>query len=246
MVARTLISALCAITANRWHTHQVDNFRKLPLLLRIVLVGFVLAPLGNFAATFSAIGIPQWYMPGKFFELAAQVTLFDWFWNLLILLSGLLLLLRRKLAWAISVASIAVALAANFHHWYYGAIENLNSQFYLFSTSGCLAILAILFYFRHPHLDRRDRWFSMNVRYKVEVKVPITRPFATEGVIVNISSGGALIDISEKVVGQFSVDGPLSFKLPSAKEVHGRVVRITHNSVAVHFDVYLKAEDLKV
>ncbi len=222
----------------------MKNFRDLPLLIKAIVIGLILAPIGNFAATFSALGIPDWYYPHQYIKLVANVSPIDLAWNLLLFVSGILLLLRRKLAWAIAVFAIFAALAANFYNWYYDT-TNLNSGFFALTSLGSLAMIGVLFYFRYPHLDRRDRWLSSNTRHPVTVKVEILAPVAISAMLINISATGALLEVPEANIGSFPVNGRTKFKLPTGKIVEGQVVRVARTSVAVRFDVSLTTDDLK-
>lgn len=224
---------------------MVNNFRKLPLLVKAIVIGLILAPFGNFAATFSALGVSEWYYPLNFIKYSLQVSLFDLVWNGLLFLSGCLLLLRRKLAWAMAVAAIFLALAANFVNWYLGRIEGMSTAVFLLASLGSLAMLGILFYFRYPHLDRRDRWLSKNDRLPVTVPVEVVRPAKGHATLINISSTGALLEMKSDLIGNFPVNTHLTFALPTGKHVQAQVVRLSTNSIGVHFDTPLLTEDLK-
>lgn len=223
----------------------MDNFRRLPLLIKAIVIGLILAPFGNFAATFSALGVPEWYYPINFVKYSLQVSFFDLFWNGLLFVSGCLLLLRRKLAWATAVLAIFLALGANFVNWYLGRIEGMSTAVFLLASLGSLAMLGILFYFRYPHLDRRDRWFSKNVRRPITTEVEIVRPVRLTAMLINISSTGALLEVADDKIGNFPLNTRLAFALPTGKHVQGQVVRLNKNGIGVHFDTPLISEDLK-
>lgn len=221
------------------------NFKQLPLLIRAIIIVLLLAPVGNFAATFSALGLPEWYYPHNFVRLSLQVSAFDWMWNSLLFVSGVLLLLQRKLAWAVAVFALFFALAANFLNWYLGRITNLDTGFFLLTSLGSLSMLAILFYFRYPHLDRRDRWISKNERLPITVKVGIVRPVKCEAMLINISQTGALVEVPETQSGSFALHSQLTLALPTGKHIDAQVVRVTRNGIGVSFQNRLSQNDLK-
>lgn len=222
----------------------IQNFRDLPLLIKAIVIGLIIAPFGNFATTFSAVGIPGWYFPPTFIKLVLNVAPVDLAWNFLLLISGILLLQRRKLAWALSVIAILCALAANLYNWYYGT-TSLNSGFFIVTSLSSLAMIGVLFYFRYPHLDRRDRWLSKNVRHPVTVKVDIHIPVKVAAMLINISESGALLEVPDENAGSFQVNGRIKFGLPTGKFTEGQIVRVSRKSVAVRFDFALSSDDLK-
>ncbi len=223
----------------------MHSFRSLPLFIKAIILGLILAPIGNFAATFSTLGVPHWYYPWNFVRYSAQVSAFDLTWNSLLLISGCLLLFKRKLAWATAVAAIFFALVANFYNWYFGRIEGLNTGLFILTSIGSAAMLGILFYFRYPHLDRRDRWFSKNDRLPVTTQIQIVRPVKITAMLINISTSGALLEVPEAQIGNFPLHAHLTFALPTGKHIEGQVVRSAQKAVAVSFDSPIRSQDLK-
>lgn len=95
------------------------------------------------------------------------------------------------------------------------------------TIAGSLVAILVVFFFRYPHLDRRDRWFKIHRRVAVQLRARLLNPDQSAILVSNISLGGlffSLIEAAEPpeiLLGQIlelSIDG------------HGEAFKIRVNS----------------
>lgn len=168
---------------------------KLPLVLRALSVALILCPIGNFLISFYMSDISQKMALSQIGEILPMIPPLDWLWNGLIALSGVLILLRRKLSWLIAIASIFFCTAINFYKFFTYESVPFGWGYVIMTFSISLAAALVVAYFRYPYLDRRDRWVKVNRRSTVKLPVKIVGgPSGVEA--TNLSSTGAKLEFS--------------------------------------------------
>lgn|GEM_PF-3995389 len=176
--------------------------KQLHPLLFAIAVALILAPLGNFALSFHFYGIEGWYRPSIFLHLASQVLAIDWIWNAAVFLSGCFLILRTKLAWAFAVVAILSASGINFYKFLFDPDPNFGWSHFSITIAGSMLAILVVFFFRYPHLDRRDRWFKIHRRVPVHLKAKLSNRGQASVLVSNISLGGLFfrVEDSEKAI----------------------------------------------
>jgi hypothetical protein len=138
----------------------------------------------------------------KVFTLGEPITLsnIDWFWSAACLLSGLLLLVRLKIAWILAMIQIFTVTILNMIQLLAslqieGSAIQYNFQF-LFSVMTLAIVLLIASYFKYPYLDRRDTiLMGIANRYKVSMDGDLNDAIA--GKIISASISGVLMHLDE-------------------------------------------------
>ena len=134
------------------------------------------------------------------------------------LLSGVCLFLPRKVMWIVGFFGFAGISYLNFKHL--GA-----SDFIVFKpiiVFPILTMLCVAFYFRHPFLDRRDRWYWKNIRYHSAIPCHVVN-YDKTAQLVNISKGGACIRW-EQAQGRPAVGEIIRCTLKGDLTIHAKVV----------------------
>lgn len=167
---------------------------KLPIVLKILSVALILSPFGNFFWSAYMAGAEP-YELGKIGELLTRVPWLDWLWNLLLVVSGVLILLRRKLSWVVAIASILLCTAINLFK-YLSLPEAFGLSYQLFAISTSIGAILIVAYFRYPYLDRRDRWFSFHKRHTTNLPAKL-KGHSAKIIVKDLSLSGAQIETPE-------------------------------------------------
>ena len=158
---------------------------------------FLIAPFGNIAVSLYALGVDSWYSPLVWAQALPQMTGFSQLWLSLVFISGVLILMQVKLAWAIAIFSMAVVLALNI----FNITSALSPQIYDFGFFlSSIGIIVLLFYFRYPYLDRRDKMLSANARKNTQLPAEVTVGSTTvRGTLKNISASGFFLAVDVNV-----------------------------------------------
>ncbi|WP_409477201.1 hypothetical protein [Pseudobdellovibrio sp. HCB154] len=137
---------------------------KKPLGVYAMAILFILAPLGNILISFLGSGLANWYEPPIFMALLKTISIFDWIWLGLLILTGVLLFIQHKLSWTVAIMSLVVVLGINAFRLFQAdpnSIEpNFLKIFSILAVVTTLGVLVIAFYFKFPYIDRRTKWTS--------------------------------------------------------------------------------------
>ncbi len=137
---------------------------KKPLGVYAMAILFILAPLGNILISFLGSGLANWYEPPIFIALLKTISIFDWIWLGLLILTGILLFIQHKLSWTMAIMSLVVVLGINAFRLFQAdpnSIEpNFLKIFSILAVVTTLGVLVIAFYFKFPYIDRRTKWTS--------------------------------------------------------------------------------------
>ncbi|MCM2352217.1 MAG: hypothetical protein NDI63_01280 [Pseudobdellovibrio sp.] len=137
---------------------------KKPLGVYAMAILFILAPLGNILISFLGSGLANWYEPPIFMALLKTISVFDWIWLGLLILTGVLLFIQHKLSWTMAIMSLVVVLGINAFRLFQAdpnSIEpNFLKIFSILAVVTTLGVLVIAFYFKFPYIDRRTKWTS--------------------------------------------------------------------------------------
>lgn len=138
---------------------------KKPLGVYAMAILFILAPLGNILISFLGSGLSNWYEPPIFIALLKTISVFDWLWLGLLILTGILLFIQHKLSWTIAIATLVIVLGINAFRLFQAdpnSIEpNFLKIFSILAVVTTLGVLVIAFYFKFPYIDRRTKWTSV-------------------------------------------------------------------------------------
>lgn len=137
---------------------------KKPLGVYAMAILFILAPLGNILISFLGSGLANWYEPPIFMALLKTISVFDWFWLGLLILTGVLLFIQHKLSWTMAIMSLVVVLGINAFRLFQADPNSIEPHFLkifsILAVVTTLGVLVIAFYFKFPYIDRRTKWTS--------------------------------------------------------------------------------------
>lgn len=163
--------------------------------VRLLAIGFLLAPLGNILISFAGSSNAKWYAPSTFVQMLGTIPWLDWLWLSLIFLSGVLLFVQHKTSWLAAVHSLVVVLGINLSRYFepvgFSSAPGYVKAQLLISIMVTLAMLAVAFYFRFPYLDRRSGWFSWSEeRFSLRTTVQVQADDFFEGITESLSLSG--------------------------------------------------------
>lgn len=154
-------------------THEIKN----PLILRVLIYSFLVAPFGNIALTAISLGIKNWYNPQVFFNIITHVEDLDLVWLSLILVAGVLLTTRHRTAWMVSMSVLSLTVLINIRNFVLLMQSNLVVKSALMQTSASMLITlsvgTLFYYFRYPYLDRRTTLLGFATRFDVHIPTQI-------------------------------------------------------------------------
>lgn len=137
---------------------------KKPLGVYAMAILFILAPLGNILISFLGSGLANWYEPPIFMALLKTISVFDWIWLGLLILTGVLLFVQHKLSWTMAILSLVVVLGINAFRLFQADPNSIEPHFLkifsILAVVTTLGVLVIAFYFKFPYIDRRTKWTS--------------------------------------------------------------------------------------
>ncbi len=190
-------------------THQVnesqaaENELKKPIFLQILALSFLVAPLGNIIISLAMSGIDGWYAPKVFLPLVATIPLLEWSWLVLVFVSGVLLFIQHKTAWAVAVGTLLVVLGINTYKSFFmmgaftGPTFMVKAQL-IISVITTFAVLLVMFYARYPYLDRRDTWFGKAAaRFPIRTATQVIAQDIFDGVTESLSVSGARLRLQK-------------------------------------------------
>lgn len=137
---------------------------KKPLGIYAMALLFILAPLGNIMISFLGSGLTNWYEPAIFVALLKTISVFDWVWLGLLIVTGLLLFVQHKLSWTVAIVTLVLVLGINAFRLFQADPNSIEPHFLkifsILAVVTTLGVLVIAFYFRFPYIDRRMKWTS--------------------------------------------------------------------------------------
>jgi len=140
------------------------NILKKPVGILLLAFLFILAPIGNVMISFMGSGINNWYQPAIFLSLLSTISILDWTWLVLLVLTGIFLLRPHKLSWTLAIVTLILVLGINAFRLYQMDANSIEPHFLkvfsVLAIVSTLGVLMISFYFRFPYLDKRTKWFS--------------------------------------------------------------------------------------
>ncbi len=231
----------------------VDNAAhqlKRPLFLQMLAACFLIAPLGNIIISLAISGISNWYSPSVFMPLVGTIPPIEWAWLGLVFVSGVMLTIQHKTAWAVAVGTLLFVLAINTYKSFFmmdtfsGPGFMVKAQLVI-SVITTFAVLLVLFYARYPYLDRRDNWFGKAAeRHPIRTSTQVIAQDIFDGVTESLSLSGARLRL-QKDLGSSAQD--LQFVdviFPDIKNIKtkAQVVEYRDNVLRVRFKGLSKDE----
>lgn len=133
----------------------------------------------------------EWYSPLRWVQVFGQMSLVDQAICILIPAAGVGLLFQRKRSWALAIAGLFFAFAQNL----YCLFTNAELAYPIaFPIAGNSLVFVVLYFFRYPYLDRRDRILT---GYTKRFPVRVSMKFQNQDVLLtSISTFGCAIEFS--------------------------------------------------
>lgn len=213
------------------HKTEKESPLKTPIAVFVLGTLFLVAPFGNFLIALFNNNIPEWYWPSTWVEYIPRIALASWIWFGLLLAAGIALLIPRKFSWALA---IFVLLYTIVYDLTFPNIPGKVVSYTNWISAGCTAsIVIVLFYFRFPYLDRRDRWWGIATRYNTNFQARIegTKDLVT---VLNLSKSGALLRFHDST-RSIEVGEIINCVLPNGNSLSAKVVRTYKKNYGVTF-----------
>lgn len=155
----------------------------------------------------------------------------DWIWSIACVLSGILLLIRLKIAWIISIVQIVLVALINLYQFFMTLNQEVSVQYnfqFLFSLVTLSGVLLIAYYYRYPYLDRRDTiLYGVADRYQVNFDTVVNEKI--RGKTLSASISGFLIEMEQ--AADLSKDATHFISIPELGIHHVEVSIIDLNGV---------------
>jgi hypothetical protein len=197
-------------------------YLRKPLFVYALGICFIAAPVGNIIASMVGFGIYQWYSPSVVIDFLKGIAWLDRCWLLLTFLAGIALFFQRRWSWLFAIGALIVASLINFRYSLeFSSKLSTGGHFFpaLFMLSN-IAVIAVLYHFRFPYLDRREAFWGIYPRFRCSL--PISAAEIT-GMATNISRSGAFIEIKG---GRLEMGRVLRMKLGPISELEAEVVHV--------------------
>jgi hypothetical protein len=127
-------------------------------------------------------------------------TIFQPFQWVLIVGAALSLILRHKSAWALGLLFMMIFVGSMVKDRYWPTEELdplLGTAKFLGAMAGLYVIVVMMYFFRYPYLDRRQKWFAPTAdRFHVQIPVLINGSIAAD--TTDLSYTGAKITLKDQ------------------------------------------------
>jgi hypothetical protein len=167
-------------------------------------------------------------------------TIFQPFQWVLIIGAALSLLIRHKSAWAVGLFFMVAFVGSMVRERYWPvdpeADQQLSSAKFLGAMAGLYIIVVMMYFFRYPYLDRRQKWFAPTAdRFAVIIPVLINGSIPAD--TTDLSYTGARINLKDQG-GNFQKGDRLSLQIPEVADLvcQGEVIAKDDASLRVKFD----------
>jgi len=168
-------------------------------------------------------------------------TIFQPFQWILIVGTALSLLVRHKSAWAVGLVLMLIFVSTMIveRYWTSGG-EDLDSMLgtakFIGAMTGLYVIIVMMYFFRYPYLDRRQKWFGPTAdRFMVQIPVLINGSISAD--TADLSYTGARIALKD--AGEnFKKGDRISVQLPEVTDLvcQGEVIAKENGLLRVNFD----------
>lgn len=166
-------------------------------------------------------------------------TIFQPFQWVLIVGAALSLLIRHKSAWALGLIFMAVFVGSMVKDRFWPSEEldpMLGTAKFLGAMAGLYVIIVMMYFFRYPYLDRRQKWFGPTAdRFLVQIPVLINGSISAD--TSDISYTGAKITLKGGD-DNFKTGDRLSLQIPEIADLvcQGEVIAKDSSVLRVKFD----------
>jgi hypothetical protein len=158
------------------------GYRKKPLWIYLLSAFMCLSPPVSFVAAVRRAGESLWYSPETWLAYARRIPAPVWGLIAFFVLSGLTVLLVRKLTWMLALGALGALLLYNLV---------LFRQLPLLAGAAILA-LTLFPRLREPFLSPKLRWWEQAPRQAVHLKA-VAVGSGAEVEVLNLSATGALL-----------------------------------------------------
>lgn len=166
-------------------------------------------------------------------------TIFQPFQWVLIVGAALSLLIRHKSAWALGLVFMGLFVASMVKDRFWPSEELdplLGTAKFLGAMAGLYVIIVMMYFFRYPYLDRRQKWFGPTAD-RFEVQIPVLINGSINGDTSDLSYTGAKITLKDQ--GDNIQKGDrLSLQIPDIADLvcQGEVIAKDSAILRVKFD----------
>lgn len=225
---------------------QAQEIRN-PLVLRVLIYSFLVAPFGNIALTAISLDIKNWYYPNVFLNIISNVQDLDLAWLGLILVAGVLLTTRHRTAWLTSIFVLGLTILINIRNFISLMQSNYIVKTALMQTSVSLIVtlgaVGLFYYFRYPYLDRRTTLLGFAPRFDVHIPTQILDgDLAVECECQSISISGARLSMEDDSFN-FKIGDELVIRFAaSAEKLETTVIDYSDNILRLRFKELTSAQ----
>lgn len=226
-----------------------------PFVLKILAVSFMLAPFGNIYFSFLSMKLPSWFIHQNMVWLVSQVSKLDLLWFGLTFISGLMLLKPTKASWALAMISLFAATVSSVVDLFgkKALSDSTHLSYVVLCLVSSLSIVVILYFFRFPYLDRRDRWWGVSRRYRADAEIDcrVEGSEWSRTNLINFSSSGVLFKRARTLSSDRGFKSgdrvEIKFQLPNEEKVEQGIIRsLRDDAVGVEFIPSLTLKRLKL
>jgi hypothetical protein len=153
-----------------------------------------------------------------------HISVDTWVWEGLVFCAGIALMRPSKLTWTFALVVVTAVMALTGYQ--IGSHDFLRDNMLvvvLLTLVPSATVVAVLFHFRYPYIDRRDRWWGHGARYLANMPVK-TDAHPSGANLVDISMTGALLRWSDPTQAPEAGES-LTCTLPDGLTLPLRVVR---------------------
>jgi hypothetical protein len=166
-------------------------------------------------------------------------TIFQPFQWVLIVGAALSLVIRHKSAWALGLIFMVSFVISMIKDRYWPSAEldpMLGTAKFLGAMAGLYVIVLLMYFFRYPYLDRRQKWFGPTAnRFHIQIPVLINGSIAAD--TSDLSYTGAKITLKDEAENIQKGDR-LSLQIPEIADLvcQGEVIAKDSAVLRVKFD----------
>ncbi|MEO5668581.1 MAG: PilZ domain-containing protein [Bdellovibrionota bacterium] len=212
-----------------------SGYRHKPIWIQVIALGLAIAPIGNLAFTFFALGLP-FVSSHSWIYWIHYVKPPIWAINVLLFASGILLMKVRTWTHLLAGVSLAVVMIYNIIFWKGYLLLGPTLFILMILISAATAALLYSRQFRKPYFNPRLRWWETKPRYHAKLRVslsPENTDTPLDGEVLDISRSGLFVVLdTERDVG---IGTKTTISLPSNIQLQGEVARRAQSGYGVRF-----------
>ncbi len=219
---------------------DTKKIHRRPIILQLMIYGFMIAPIGNLMLTSLSLGQADWYHLENLLAITREMKFLESAWLGFIFISGTLLMIRHQTAWTVAILTLSLTLLINFRNLFHLIqFNDLSLQTILplvFSLGSTLAVGVVFFYFRYPYLDRRSTLFGFAPRVDTNLECVVTAGQNQYSIACHsLSISGARFDLKDLELAMVQKE-VISIKfIEGGIELEASVVQNTKEALRIKF-----------